>query len=129
DVVTLNKDRNAQSQKEAIWKLAKDLMRHDVNIYKLSTLLSNNGKGKKRKCMDSIISKPITDNNNESEKNPPPSKHICWFTSNSAKEILTQLLTCRSFSDNDQLLYKVLHELQDVDPGWTKERIITYQKL
>ncbi|CAG8457518.1 4425_t:CDS:2 [Gigaspora margarita] len=154
DVVTLNKDRNAQSRKEAIWKLAEDLMsafqlpdptahelftntmeinetgfslisscrrRHDVNIYKLSTLLSNNGKGKKRKCMDSVISKPITDNNNESEKNPP--KRIRRSTSNSAKEILTQLLTCRSFSDDDQLLYK---ELQDVDPGWTNERVITY---
>ncbi|CAG8491715.1 6531_t:CDS:2 [Dentiscutata erythropus] len=106
-------------------RVVKGRRRHDVNTYKLSTLLSNHGKGKKRKNMDNVISKPITNNNNESEKNSSP-KHIRRLTSNSAKEILAQLLTCNSFSNDDQLLYKVLHKLQDVDPGWTKERVITY---
>ncbi|CAG8469896.1 15107_t:CDS:2 [Cetraspora pellucida] len=174
DIITINKDRNAQSLKEAIWKLADALLtafhlpnptthelfkntmeinetgfslisscyteginrqnslyrqeilktearvvkgrrRHDVNIYKLSTLISNYSKDKKRKCVDSVISKPIINNNNESGKpitnnneseKDPPFKRIRRSTSNNAKEILVQLLTCNSFSNDDQLLYK-----------------------
>ncbi|CAG8822653.1 20834_t:CDS:1, partial [Racocetra persica] len=47
-------------------------------------------------------------------------------TSSNAKEILSQLLPCTSFSDDDQLLYKALHDLQDIETGWTKERVLTY---
>ncbi|CAG8692219.1 16880_t:CDS:2, partial [Racocetra fulgida] len=50
-------------------------------------------KGKKRKYTNSIISKTITNNNNESEKKQTPSKRIRRPTSNSTKEILSQLLT------------------------------------
>ncbi|CAG8445952.1 24327_t:CDS:2 [Gigaspora rosea] len=119
DIVTVNKDRNVQSQKEAIWKLAEDLIiafqlpnptTHE--LFKHTMEINETGlfRGKKRK-MDSIISKTITNDNNESEKNQPSPKRNRRSTSNSAKEILSQLLTYRSFSDDDQLLYKVLHEL------------------
>ncbi|CAG8753699.1 17383_t:CDS:2 [Dentiscutata erythropus] len=47
-------------------------------------------------------------------------------TRNNAKEILSQLLTHTTLSDDDQLLYDVLHELQDIESGWTKERVMTY---
>ncbi|CAG8765605.1 18219_t:CDS:2, partial [Dentiscutata erythropus] len=36
-------------------------------------------------------------------------------TSNNAKEILSQLLTHTTLSDNDQLLYDILYELQDIE--------------
>ncbi|CAG8825059.1 4174_t:CDS:1, partial [Cetraspora pellucida] len=44
-------------------------------------------------------------------------------TNNNAKEILFQLLTYSSFSDNNQLLYNILHKLQDVKSAWTKEHV------
>ncbi|CAG8566068.1 23441_t:CDS:2 [Cetraspora pellucida] len=55
------------------------------------------------------------------EMNLPSTKRICRATSKNAKEILTRLLTHTTFSDDGQLLYNVLHELQDIESGWTKE--------
>ncbi|CAG8715106.1 10737_t:CDS:2, partial [Racocetra persica] len=43
-------------------------------------------------------------------------------TSSKAKEILSQLLIYKYSNENDQLLYKILYELEDVESGWNKER-------
>ncbi|CAG8794788.1 8971_t:CDS:1, partial [Racocetra persica] len=42
-------------------------------------------------------------------------------TSSKAKEILSQLLIHKYSNENDQLLYKIFHELEDVESGWNKE--------
>ncbi|CAG8722390.1 3958_t:CDS:1, partial [Cetraspora pellucida] len=55
------------------------------------------------------------------EMNSPSTKCICRATSKNAKEILTRLLAHTTFPNDDQLLYDVLHELQDIESGWTKE--------
>ncbi|CAG8635635.1 4280_t:CDS:1, partial [Dentiscutata erythropus] len=47
-------------------------------------------------------------------------------TSKNAKEILSQLLAHTTFPDNDQLLYNVFHELQDIELDWTKECAMIY---
>ncbi|CAG8649651.1 16384_t:CDS:2 [Gigaspora rosea] len=74
-----------------------------------------------RSCNVNVSNKTINN-----EINSPPTKRIRRATSKNAKEILSQLLAHTTFPDNDQLLYDVLHELQDIELGWTKERAMIY---
>ncbi|CAG8669104.1 6706_t:CDS:2 [Cetraspora pellucida] len=53
--------------------------------------------------------------------NSPFTKHIYRAISKNMKEILTRLLAHTTFSNDNQLLYDVLYELQDIESGWTKE--------
>ncbi|CAG8495403.1 10033_t:CDS:10 [Diversispora eburnea] len=65
----------------------------------------------------------IDDIYDEFVKDTSSTKRIRGSTINKAKEILSRLLTHKSFIEDDQLLYKVLHELQDIESGWDKDRI------
>ncbi|CAG8691459.1 5551_t:CDS:1, partial [Cetraspora pellucida] len=101
-------------------RIVKGRREHNVNTYKLSNLLIHTDK--KRKISTDSDSKTIT---NDNEKTPS-TKRIRRSTSSKAKEILSQLLIHKSFAEDDQLLYEVLRELQDIELGWDKERVITY---
>ncbi|CAG8477559.1 9184_t:CDS:2, partial [Dentiscutata heterogama] len=142
DIFTINKDRNVQSRKEAIWKLVESLLAAfqlpdptthelfvntmEINETGFSLLSSCYMEGINRQ--NSLYRQEIL----KVEKRVVKGRrrhdiNVYKLSSfNNAKEILSQLLTCNSFSDDDKLLYEVLHKLQDVDPGWTKERVIMY---
>ncbi|KAF0402729.1 hypothetical protein F8M41_009393 [Gigaspora margarita] len=139
DIIAVNKDRNAQSHMEAVWKLADDLtttfqlsnpatyelFKYLKEINELSSLLNNDNDKKKRKKIN-VTDDDSSNKTINNEINSPPTKRIHRATSKNAKEILFQLLAHTTFYDDDQLLYDVLHELQDIESGWTKERAMIY---
>ncbi|CAG8759644.1 2893_t:CDS:1, partial [Cetraspora pellucida] len=95
-------------------KIVKGRRSCNLNVYKLSSLLNNDDNDKKKRKKINVTDDDSSNKTINDEMNSPSTKRICRATSKNVKEILTRLLVHTTFSDNDQLLYDVLHELQDI---------------